>query len=157
MSRRNQIVMKPEEVRHFLAGKKTIVITSNGPGGFPHAMPMWFVLDDDGSVRMTTYNKSQKVVNIRRDPRVSLLAESGEEYTELRGVVLYGHAEVLEDRELILDTLMRASGADPAAMEAEELERWRAGMMKTAEKRALIRCKPDRIVSWDHSKLGGVY
>jgi len=83
MSRRDQIVMTKDEVRRFLESKKTISIVSNGPGGFPHPMPMWFALDPDGSIRMATYRTSQKILNIQRDPRVSILCESGVEYAVL--------------------------------------------------------------------------
>ena len=69
MSRRDQIRMSYQEIRSFLAEHKTLILTSNGPGGFPHPMPMWYVLESDGAIRMTTYARSQKVENLRRDPR----------------------------------------------------------------------------------------
>jgi PPOX class probable F420-dependent enzyme len=158
MSRRSQIEMSPEDVRRFLESHKTIILVSNGPGGFPHPMPMWFALDPDGSVRMTTYGKSQKVRNLERDPRCTLLVESGLEYAELRGVALYGRAEVVADLDLILDTMMRASRnpGDPPP-DPSRLDAARQGMQRTASKRVCIRVKPERVVSWDHRKLGGVY
>ena len=156
MSRRNEIRLSDEEVRKFLDESKTIILCSNGAGGFPHPMPMWFVRDDDGAILMTTFRKSQKVRNLERDPRVSLLAESGLEYQELKGVVFYGSAELIPDTEQVIDTLMAAAG-NPAPADAEQHKAIREGMRKNAEKRVLIRVKPDRIVSWDHSKLGGVY
>jgi hypothetical protein len=119
-------------------------------------MPMWFAHDDDLTIGMTTYAKSQKVLNLRRDPRCSVLFESGEVYQELRGVVLYGRAEIVDDVERVIDTLIAANklhaGSDP-----EQTRAIRDGMRKNASKRVLIRLRPDRIVSWDHSKLGGVY
>ena len=78
-SRRELIQMSEAERSAFLRSHKTMTIVSNGPGGYPHPMPMWFALDADGGVRMTTFRKSQKVMNLRRDPRVSLLVESGAE------------------------------------------------------------------------------
>jgi PPOX class probable F420-dependent enzyme len=144
--------MSDEEVREFLASRRTIVLTSIDRSGFPHPMPMWFVVEPDGAIRMTTFRKSQKVANLRRDPRVALLAEDGERYAELRGVVIQGRAELLDDVELALDTMVRAAGgdapADPAAREA---------LRRTAEKRVVIRCRPGRVISWDHRKLGGMY
>jgi hypothetical protein len=113
---------------------------------------MWFSIDDDGAVLMTTYGRSQKVKNLERDPRVSLLVEAGEDYAELRGVVMYGSAELIRDVERVIDTLIAASGqgdrTNPAVRDA---------MRANASKRVLIRVKPERIVSWDHAKLGGVY
>jgi PPOX class probable F420-dependent enzyme len=158
MSRRDQITMTDAEVRHFIESKKTITIVSMGPGGFPHPMPMWFARDPDGSIRMATYRTSQKIKNIQRDPRVSLLAESGTEYAELKGVVIYGHAELVDDFALAVDTLLRAGGrgaglpADPVA--AKQIQE---AMRKNAEKRFVIRVKPERVISWDHAKLGGTY
>ena len=156
MSRRDKIGMSDEEVRAFLRGNKTLTICSIGPSGHPHPMPMWFAMDDDGTIRMTTFRKSQKVKNIQRDPKVSLLSEAGEDYFELRGVVIYGEAEILDDIEFVKDTMVRISGgqvqADPAAVEG-----MKAVIGSTAAKRVGLRIRPDRIVSWDHRKLGGSY
>lgn len=156
MSRRDQIRMTEDELRAFMKDARTIILCSHGPQGFPHPMPMWFVVDDDGAVRMTTFAKSQKVQNLRRDPRVSLLVEAGERYEELRGVVFYGRAEVTEETDRVLETLMAVTALHqpPELMKAEAM---REAMRKQAAKRVEIRVKPDRIVSWDHRKLGGVY
>jgi len=158
MSRRSQITMSEDEIRRFIESKKTMTIVSNGPGGFPHPMPMWFARDPDGSIRMATYRTSQKIKNIQRDPRVSLLAESGTDYAELKGVVIYGTAELVDDFALVCDTLIRAGGRgeglpkDPAAAKTIQ-----DAMRKNAEKRFVIRVKPERVISWDHAKLGGAY
>jgi PPOX class probable F420-dependent enzyme len=155
-SRRDLIQMSDDELRSFLRSSKTIIINSNGPGGYPHPMPMWFAVDDDGSVRMTTFRKSQKVLNLERDPRVSLLVEAGEEYSQLRGAVLYGRARVVDDLAVVTQTLLAIGGAgnltDPAARKGAE-----AAVAKTAAKRVAILITPERIVSWDHAKLGGTY
>lgn len=155
-SRRDLIRMSDDELRSFLRSSKTIIINSNGPGGYPHPMPMWFAVDDDGSVRMTTFRKSQKVLNLERDPRVSLLVEAGEEYSQLRGAVLYGRARVVDDLAIVTQTLLAIGGAgnltDPAARKGAE-----AAVAKTAAKRVAILIRPERIVSWDHAKLGGTY
>jgi PPOX class probable F420-dependent enzyme len=150
--------MTDAEQRKFLAEAQTIIINSNGPGGYPHPMPMWFGVEDDGAVVMTTFTKSQKIKNIERDPRVSLLVESGKVYAELRGVVLYGKAELVREKEQILDILAKV-GAKSAggAGNAPNPEALRKGLMATVPKRTGIRVRPERIVSWDHGKLGGVY
>ena len=158
MSRRDQIVMSDDEIRRFVESKKTITNVSNGVGGFPHPMPMWFARDPDGSIRMATYRTSQKIMNIQRDPRVSLLAESGTEYAELKGVVFYGNAELIDDFKLAVDTLMRAGGrTEGLPGDPEAAKPILEAMRKNAEKRYVIRVKPERTVSWDHSKLGGTY
>jgi len=158
MSRRDQIEMTEDEVRRFIDSRKTITIVSNGPGGYPHPMPMWFARDPDDSIRMATYRTSQKILNIKRDPRVSLLCETGVEYQELRGVVLYGKAELVDDFELACDTLLRAGGrGEGLPKDATAAKQVMEAMRKNAEKRYVIRVKPDRVVSWDHAKLGGTY
>ena len=156
MSRRDQIKLTDEEIRQFLSDHQTIIINSIAPDGVPHPMPMWFAYGDDGSVSMTTFAKSQKIKNLERDPRVSLLAEDGTVYSELRAAVMYGTAELIQDTEKVADILeaitLRTGGApggDPAS--------FRAGLLKRAEKRTGIRVVPTKIVSWDHRKLGGKY
>jgi nitroimidazol reductase NimA-like FMN-containing flavoprotein (pyridoxamine 5'-phosphate oxidase superfamily) len=149
--------MSDEEVRSFLEGSKTIILNSNGPGGYPHPMPMWFGLDPDGSVRMTTFRASQKVKNLRRDPRVSLLAESGEEYGELMGVVLYGQARLIDDLEVVTQTLVAVTTRGQPALDAAAREGMKKVVAKTAAKRICILVTPERVVSWDHRKLGGTY
>ncbi len=156
-SRRTLIRMSDAEIRDFLAEQKTIILNSLGADGFPHPMPMWFVVEDSGVIRMTTFRKSQKIVNIERDPRVTLLAEDGVEYGELRGVVMRCRAELVRDVDLILETLARAAGNSAVLDDPEQAKAFRSAMRGQAEKRILIRCKPEHVVSWDHSRLGGKY
>ena len=161
MSRRSQIVMTEEEIAAYLKGARTIVLNSIGKDGVPHPAPMWFAIEDGdedgGSIVMTTFTKSQKIRNLQRDPRVSLLLEDGETYTELRGVVFYGRAELAQDIDAVGQILRAISrhGGGVAAAAVSETER--AGLRAQAAKRTAIRVRPQRIVSWDHRKLGGVY
>jgi nitroimidazol reductase NimA-like FMN-containing flavoprotein (pyridoxamine 5'-phosphate oxidase superfamily) len=135
-SRRNNIELTPAEIRAFLDARKTIIIVSNGLGGFPHPMPMWFHVDDAGAVYCTTFAKSQKVLNYQRDPRATLLVESGTEYAELKGVVIYARGRSVDE------------GQRQALIGA---------VSKTASKRVALKFHPERYVSWDHAKLGGRY
>jgi nitroimidazol reductase NimA-like FMN-containing flavoprotein (pyridoxamine 5'-phosphate oxidase superfamily) len=157
MSRRGLIQMSDAEVREFLDASKTIILISNGVGGFPHPMPMWFGLDPDGSVRMTTFRASQKVKNLQRDPRVSLLAESGEQYAELMGVVIYGRAQIIDDLDVVTQTLVAVTTRGQPALDPAAREGMKKVVAKTAAKRVCILVEPERIVSWDHRKLGGTY
>jgi PPOX class probable F420-dependent enzyme len=172
VTRREEIRMTDAEIRAFLAAHKTIILSSIGPDGVPHPMPMWFVADDDLVVSMATFRGTQKIKNLQRDPRVSLLVESGRSYAELKGVVIYGRAELSEDTDAIIATLEAASRKEtPAASRSEASAASRdeapdldaadraadAGMRKSAAKRILIRVAPQRIISWDHSKLHGRY
>jgi PPOX class probable F420-dependent enzyme len=153
MNRRKLIEIDPDEQRAYLADAKTIILVSNGRDGHPHPMPMWFVIGDDGAFYMTTYGRSQKAVNIRRDPKVSLLVESGATYDALKGVFIRGTGEVVEDQALCVDVLSRIQ-AKHLGLDAASIA---DAMAAQARKRVVIKITPERVTSWDHRKLGGVY
>jgi nitroimidazol reductase NimA-like FMN-containing flavoprotein (pyridoxamine 5'-phosphate oxidase superfamily) len=107
---------------------------------------------------MTTFTKSQKITNIARDPRVSLLVESGGAvYSSLKGVVIYGKAELIRDDDQVVDILTRVSTKTLDNPDDKTREGIRTAVRGTAPKRTGIRIRPEKIVSWDHSKLAGVY
>ncbi len=155
-SRRDSIKLSAEAINDYLAGERTIIIVSNGPKGYPHPMPMWFYVDEEGRVNCTTFTKSQKVLNLRRDPRATLLVESGFEYAELKGLVIHARAEVIEDSELVADTLARINIKHRSGTEAE-VEQMRKAVSATATKRVMLRFTAERYVSWDHARLAGRY
>lgn len=155
-SRRKTIELTPEEVREYLGAEKTITIVSNGRDGYPHPMPMWFALDERDRVVCTTFGKSQKVRNWQRDPRATLLVESGIEYAELKGVMINADCEVVEDVETVKDVLV-AINSKGRAMSAEETAKLREAVGGTASKRVVLRFTPTKYVTWDHAKLGGRY
>jgi nitroimidazol reductase NimA-like FMN-containing flavoprotein (pyridoxamine 5'-phosphate oxidase superfamily) len=155
-SRRNSIALTGEEIRAYLDSNKTLIIVSNGRDGFPHPMPMWFYVDDAGCLYCTTFKKSQKVLNFRRDPRASLLVESGEEYAELKGVVIYADTEVIDDVTVAMDTLVRINTRGRTVDGASRAKLTEA-VRKTAEKRVVLKFRPREYVTWDHSRLGGRY
>jgi PPOX class probable F420-dependent enzyme len=158
MSRRDQIRMSEAELRGFIDGSQTIILNSIGKDGVPHPMPMWFGREEDGAIVMSTFTKSQKIRNLERDPRVSLLVESGTAYSELRGVVLYGSAELVRDVDAVVEILVRVNRRSiPAGDGGPDDDAIRSAVRGTAPKRTGIRVRPERIVSWDHSKLAGVY
>jgi PPOX class probable F420-dependent enzyme len=152
MNRRKQIEMTPEEQRRFLETEKTAVLCSIDRQGYPHAVAMWFCLIE-GLVHMTTFRRSQKVVNLRRDPRATLLVESGDQYAELRGLMIRGRAEIDDDLERCARVLMGVQARYGGQASPEMLEVLRP----QAAKRVIVRVHPERVSSWDHSKLGGVY
>ncbi len=156
MSRRNKINMSDQEINDYLRAARTMILVSNGKDGYPHPMPMWFAIDDDNNIYMSTFRKSQKISNLRRDPRVSLLIESGDQYQELKSVVIYTEVEFLEDLDAVKDVMFRVSvqrGDADSNME----EQIKSGMQRSAEKRIGMRFRPGKLVTWDHGKLGGVY
>ncbi len=155
-SRRNSIELTDSEMRAFLDSRKTLIIVSNGKDGYPHPMPMWFYVDDEGCLYCTTFGKSQKILNWRRDPKASLLVESGVEYAQLKGIVIYARAEIIDDLDTAIDTLVKINTRG-TTIDAAQRQALTAAVSKTASKRAVIKFHPERYVSWDHSKLGGRY
>jgi PPOX class probable F420-dependent enzyme len=153
MNRRKLIELTPEERRAYVPAAQTIHLCSHGKDGYPHIVPMWFAADGDRTVWMTTYRKSQKVMNLRRDPRVALLVESGVTYDTLRGVMIRGDAEIIDDADTVVQVLKRihqkTSGSFPEGIDD--------ALRAQAAKRVAIKVTARRVSSWDHAKLGGVY
>ncbi len=153
-SRRDQIVMSPDEIQAYLTEQRILNVATNGPTGHPHLVAMWFTLVD-GQPAFWTFGRSQKIVNIRRDDKISGLVESGESYNELRGVEMTGRARLIEDPDEIFEigkaVALKYTG--PAALHADSLPFIEAQVSK----RLGVVIDVDRWVSWDHTKLGGVY
>jgi nitroimidazol reductase NimA-like FMN-containing flavoprotein (pyridoxamine 5'-phosphate oxidase superfamily) len=155
-SRRKLIEMTPTEVDEYLRSQRTITIVSNGPDGYPHPMPMWFHVTPDGVVQCATFAKSQKVRNFQRDPLASLLTESGETYTEAKGVLIYARTEISSDPERIMDAMVGVNARGKPLSESDEAA-LRERLVKIAQKRVLLNFHPERYISWDHAKLNGGY
>jgi general stress protein 26 len=153
MHKRNAIELTADERRRYLADAPTIILVTNGHDGYPHAVPMWFLVEDDGSVLMTTYGRSQKVVNVRRNSKVALLVESGTRYDELKGVLLRGDAEVVENETLCVRVLTKIHAKHSRRVG----ERRRGGDEGTGAQTRRPQDHAGSIVSWDHRKLGGAY
>ena len=155
-SRRELIQLTDDEIRDYLATQKTLIIISNGKDGYPHPMPMWFYADGQGCLYCTTFGKSQKVKNWERDPKASLLVEGGEEYAELKSVLIYATAQIIADVEVVKDTLVNIN-AKGRSLTDEERAQLREAVAGTAAKRVVLKFTPERYVTWDHTKLGGRY
>ena len=168
MSRRKQIEMSAEEVAAFLEQERTVTCATAGPRGWPHLMPLWYVLREtpDGEpgprVWAWTYGRSQKVRNLERDPRATLQVEAGEEYAQLRGVMIECEAIVHRDIETVVAPLggailLRNSVPRGEEPPAEMPAQARAAVDAQAVKRVALEFVERRRASWDHRKLGGVY
>lgn len=155
-SRRNSIQLDDDELDSYLSTSHTLIIVSNGRGGYPHPMPMWFYADEARNCYCTTFAKSQKVLNWRRDPKATLLIESGIEYADLKGLVIYAQTEIIEDHETVVDTLVNINSKG-RMLSDEQKARLRESVARTADKRVALKFHPQRFISWDHSKLGGRY
>ena len=154
-SRRDQIKLSDADQRELIDTERTVVVSSLGPRGWPHVMPLWYV-PRDGDLWIWTYAKSQKVKNLERDPRCTLLVEAGHEYTDLKGVQIEAEAEIVRDTPQVLAfakelTVRYSEGIDSVEGDAA------AALQAQAEKRVAIRFAPVRVASWDHRKLGGTY
>ena len=152
MSRRNLIRMNDEEIRAFLEEQRTLQVATIDHDGFPHLIAMWYVLVNN-EIAFWTYAKSQKALNLRRDPRLTCLVESGIQYEELRGVQVKGHAVLSDD----LATVQKLGEAIFTRYTGPLNDNTRSLVTNQAPKRIAIFVKPVEVVSWDHSKLGGVY
>ncbi len=152
MKRRKQIEMSPEERATFLSTARTAAFSTIDPWGYPHTVAMWFAMEDQCPV-MTTYTKSQKARNVERNPKVAFMVESGETYDTLKGVLIRGEAELVRDLDYTVAVLKRIHekmlGAFPPGVEE--------ALRRQAQKRVVVRIRPVRVSSWDHSKLGGTY
>ena len=166
MSRRGQMTLSPAEQAELLADERVVIVSSHGPRGWPHSMPMWFTVrgplkeahpeGPPGEIWIWTYAKSQKVKNLERDPRATILVEAGDEYLELRGVQIEAEADIIRDPEQVLAfgkelTIRYSEGIDSIEGDAAE------AMRAQAQKRVAIRFAAKRVASWDHRKLGGTY
>ncbi len=155
MSRRDQIKLSEAELLALLEAERVAIVCSNGPRGFPHSMPLWFV-PREGEVWIWTYAKSQKVRNLERDPRATVLIETGREYGELRGAMIETEAEIHRDFATVLGfaeelTVRYAEGIDSVEGDAK------AALEAQAPKRVAIHFRPARVATWDHRKLRGAY
>lgn len=152
MSRRDQIRMTDEERLAFLRERHTMSVATIGPDGRIHLVAMWYGFVGD-QLAFWTYGKSQKIRNLERDPQITCLVEAGHDYNELKGVELVGRGIVSHERDVVQaigeSTWERYTGpVDDAARQA-------VGVV--GAKRAAVLLEVDKIVDWDHSKLGGRY
>lgn len=145
--------MSDEEVADFLSAQRVVVCGTNGLDGWPHLMPLWYVLRG-GQIWSWTYAKSQKARNLERDDRATLQIEAGDRYEELRGVMIVSRATIHRETEAVAELgreiFERYSGG---ALVEEFMEAVRA----QAAKRIALQFIPVRVATWDHRKLQGVY
>ncbi|MFI5537914.1 PPOX class F420-dependent oxidoreductase [Nocardia sp. NPDC051900] len=149
VNQRAQIVMSDTEITEFLQRSRIATLATIGPKGTPHLTAMWYALIG-GEIWFETKAKSQKAVNLRRDPRVTCMVEAGDTYDQLRGVSIEGRAEIIDDAEKLfavgVSVWERYTGPYN-----EELRPMVEAMLN---KRVAVRVVPERTRSWDHRKLG---
>lgn len=156
---RKDITMTEPEIIAFLESGHTLQVATIGRDGTPHLAPMWYVIEE-GKIAFRSFTKSQKIVNLERNPKISALLESGESYEELKGVMIRGTATLIRDRATVLSIYgeiaakYRMIAGRPVQLRGDALE---AAFGRYAEKNTAVIVEPVKIASWDHSKLGGDY
>ncbi|MBJ8342273.1 PPOX class F420-dependent oxidoreductase [Antrihabitans sp. YC3-6] len=149
VNQRGQIAMTDEEITTFLARSRIVTMATNGPNGQPHLVAMWYAVLD-GEIWFETKAKSQKVLNLRRDDRITAMVEDGQTYDSLRGVSIEGTAEIVDDYDtlfrVVVDIWERYTG--PYTDDVLPL------VEAVMNKRVAVRVRPQRVRSWDHRKLG---
>jgi len=151
--RRAQIAMNDDELWRFIEERKSIHVATLNRDGSVHLVPLWFAVEDC-TIILETFTKSQKVQNLLRDPRITVMLESGTEYAQLRGATLYARAELVTEVERVHELHMKVLRRNTPEVPDEVLERASRSM---APKKTAILIRPEKVVSWDHGKLGGTY
>ena len=156
---RKDISMTAEEVTAFLNETPILQVATIGNDGAPHLAPMWFVMEGTAIV-FRSFTRSQKIVNLQRDPRLTVLAEDGDAYAELRGVMIKGEGRLVDDPAYVLNLYGHLAakyaliGDTPTELSPEDLE---AAFGRAASKNTAVIVEPIKTASWDHRKIGGGY
>jgi len=149
VKQRDRVAMTPAEVNELLASQHKVQLATNGHDGFPHLVTMYYVLID-GQITFWTYRTSQKALNLERDPRISCLVEVGEQYFDLKGVLVQGRARRIDDPDAVMEVGRRISAvfSEPLAGDATT-----DYVEHAARKRFGYAVEPTRTITWDHAKL----
>jgi PPOX class probable F420-dependent enzyme len=148
-NQRSQVVMSHDEAVEFLNQQRSSTVATYGPQGQIHLVGMWYAVKDN-TVWFETKRKAQKVVNLRRDPRMSFLVEAGQTYDQLRGVSLEGRGVIIEDEDVVWDVCVNIF----ERYNGEYSEEMKPFVEFMAKNRVVVRLEVDRVRSWDHRKLG---
>lgn len=151
--RRDLIRMSETEIWSFVEEQKSLQVATIGRDGVPHLTTLWFAIVD-GQIVFETFTKSQKVLNLKRDPRIAVLLEDGETYGTLRGVSIQGRAELYDSPDEVHPYAMAVMRRNQPEIPEDQVSKAARAL---AAKRTAVVINPDRVVSWDHSKLEGTY
>ncbi len=151
--RRDLIAMSDTEMWEFIESQRSIQVCTLNKDGTPHLTVMWFAVHD-GAIVLETFTKSQKIVNLKRDPRMAVLLEDGEQYEELRGVSINCEAELVDDYDTVHERHADVIQRNTPGVTREQALEYTAEMCK---KKTVILVRPQKVMNWDHRKLGGGY
>lgn len=145
--------MSHPEIVALLREPHTGVLSTIGPGGFPHSVGIYYVVEEDPlEIHMWVYAKSQKAVNVRRNPLASLLVESGEPYQDLRGALVTGRARLVTEFDHVLDLGKKIYERYFAPRTGVPLAEAAPGLEHQSRKRASLVLTAQNMASWDHSR-----
>lgn len=146
---RDAIAMNEAEILALYDECKSLNVATIGKDGYPHQTTLWYA-PHKGTLLFETYGKSQKVLNLARDPRISVLCEAGEDYNELRGVSIRGKAEIVTDEPRLSELMLVCVQRNHKEASPEAQKQMAAAM---ARKRVVVVVHPERVMSWDHRKI----
>ena len=145
--------MTEEEVTQFVASQKSLQVATINKDGTPHLSTLWFDVVN-GEIVFETFTKSQKIKNLQRDNRISCLLEDGLVYEKLRGVQINGVAELVDSPDQVHQLAKGVMARNNPEIPSEALDEVAKAM---SVKRTAVIVKAQKVVSWDHQKLGGTY
>ncbi len=152
MSLRDKIKMSKEEMTKFLQSQISLQIGTINKDGSPHLTTMWYFYDGKNFI-FHTYTKSQKIINLKRDSRITLLTEAGSQYSDLQGIIVYGNAEIIDGKESLEEVIRYMEMVGEKYIKDEDGAQYIEGMKLQAPKRSVVIVKPSKFISWDHTKI----
>ena len=151
-SLRDKIKMSEEELSSFLQKQISLQIGTINKDGSPHLTTMWYFYDGENFI-FHTYTKSQKIINLKRDSRITLLTEAGNQYSDLQGIIVYGNAEIINGKDSLEEVIRYMEMVGEKYIKDEEGSQYIEGMKLQAPKRSVVVVNPSKFISWDHTKI----
>ena len=151
-SLRDKIKMSEEELSSFLQKQISLQIGTINKDGSPHLTTMWYFYDGENFI-FHTYTKSQKIINLKRDSRITLLTEAGSQYSDLQGIIVYGNAEIINGKDSLEEVIRYMEMVGEKYIKDEDGAQYIEGMKLQAPKRSVVIVKPSKFISWDHTKI----
>ncbi len=152
MSLRDKIKMSEEELSSFLQKQISLQIGTINRDGSPHLTTMWYLYDGENFI-FHTYTKSQKIINLKRDSRITLLTEAGNQYSDLQGIIVYGNAKIINGKDSLEEVIRYMEMVGEKYVKDEDGAQYIEGMKLQAPKRSVVIVKPSKFISWDHTKI----
>lgn len=144
--------MSQEERLRFLEKQISLQIGTINKDGSPHLTTMWYVYDGDNFI-FHTYTKSQKILNLKRDSRITVLAEAGLQYSDLQGVIAYGDTEIINGKDNQEKVIKYMEIVGDKYIKGEDSGQYFEGMRLQSPKRSVVIVNPSKFISWDHTKI----